>query len=314
MNAIEKRIDGLYHFMADSTARPDLEAYWEQTLRLNADGVPYRRTEEQTPMQASVSRLTYEAHDGTPIHGWYLLPPQPIRTPCPCIVIYHGYQGSKNEPESYASWLLMGFAVYAIDVRGQGGETGNLAPQNYGMTKGWVTQGILDKHECYYKHITLDALRAVQAASEQPEIDAERIFVMGTSQGGGLALITAALSGRVRGAVANVPNMCHMDFGILNSTSSLAEAAQFVTVFPDKLEQVLQTLSYFDIINLADRITVPVLCSVGLKDMICMPETIFAAYNRLPVKDKTMEVYPFMGHALGRDMDRKAYAFMKRLL
>jgi len=314
VNAIEKRIDGLYHYMADTTAQPDLDQFWEQTLRLNEGGAPYRRTEVHSPMQAEVSKLTFEAHDGTPVHGWYLLPPQPIRKPCPCIVIYHGYHGSKGDPENYAHWLLMGFAVYAIDVRGQGGETGNLAPQSFGMTSGWMTQGILDKEECYYKHITLDGLRAVQVASEQPEIDPERIFVMGGSQGGGLALITAALSGKVRGAVANVPNMCHMDFGILNSTSSLAEAAKFVTIFPDKLEQVLKTLSYFDIINLADRITLPVLVSVGLKDMVCMPEAIFAAYNRLHSKDKTMEVFPFMGHALGNGMNIKAYEFMKRLL
>ncbi|WP_084770703.1 acetylxylan esterase [Paenibacillus barengoltzii] len=53
--------------------------------------------------------------------------------------------------------------------------------------------------------------------------------------------------------------------------------AEFVARNPGSLEQVLTTLSYFDNLNLAEKINIPVLYSAGFKDLICWPETIAAA-------------------------------------
>ena len=39
-------------------------------------------------------------------------------------------------------------------------------------------------------------------------------------------------------------------------------------------------------LNLAERITCPVLVSCGLRDPICPPKNVYAAYNRLPVPKK----------------------------
>jgi cephalosporin-C deacetylase len=170
-------------------------------------------------------KVSYEGFDATPIHGWYLLPKfREESAELPCVVLYHGYSGSKGYPEEYASYLMMGVAVFAIDVRGQAGETGNGMAQDFGMTKGWITQGILHRDTCYYRAVTIDALKALDWASEQPEVDASRICAAGGSQGGGLAMIAAALSDKPTIAVPHIPNMCHMDFGILNSNSSLSEA------------------------------------------------------------------------------------------
>lgn len=55
-----------------------------------------------------------------------------------------------------------------------------------GQVKGWVTQGISHVEQSYYHAITMDAVRAVDVASLQPEVDASRIAVVGGSQGGGL--------------------------------------------------------------------------------------------------------------------------------
>ncbi len=136
----------------------------------------------------------------------------------------------------------------------------------------------------------------------------------GSSQGGGLALIAAALSDKPAIAVAHIPNMCQMDFGMLNSSSSLSEAAAFCERFPEHLDAVLETLSYYDNMNLAHRIRIPVFASVGLKDLTTMPETIYAAYNRI-TSDKRIVPSPFSGHTVTGDQNRKAMAFIaERLL
>ncbi|WP_322923877.1 acetylxylan esterase [Paenibacillus campi] len=312
-NAIARRMRDLEQYAPMLTAPTDLNEFWNRTLERFKDK-PLHATsaEEKTPMRTvDVLKVKYEGFDDTPLSGWYIRPAGQDEQRLPCIVMYHGYTGSKGYPEEYAQWAALGYAVFAVDVRGQGGETGNHLPAEFGMSAGWISQGILDKEQFYYLAITIDALKAVQWVAERHDVDRERIAVYGASQGGGLALITAALSDIPAVAVANIPNMCHMDFGILNSESSLKEAAQFVSRHPQHLQQVLQTLSYFDMLNLGERIRIPLLVSCGLKDMVCLPETIFAAYNRIRA-DKQIAVYPFDGHYVDPYHTRRTMEFLQQ--
>ncbi len=312
-HAIAARIQDLERYNPSRTAESDLEEFWTNTLAEYAEK-PLNGSRElvQTPMSGmNVYHTTYEGADDTPLYAWYLTPKTERSAKFPCIVHYHGYTGSKGMPEHFAHYILMGFAVLSVDVRGQGGDTGNRLEQSYGAIRGWVTPGILQRETAYYRAITVDAIRATEWAAAQPETDAERIFVIGGSQGGGLAMIVPALSDVPKAAVAHIPNMCHMDFGILNSNSSLSEAAEFVSRHPEHFDTVLKTLSYFDNLNLAPRIRIPIMVSCGLKDPCCMPETVYAAYNRI-VSEKEMRVYPFDGHWVSDGQNRLAMEFLAR--
>ena len=317
MHYIDAKLNQLAAIRPVRTAKPDYDDYWEGMIRSHTGQTPHAdRAEAATELLGvRACKVVYEGDAGTPIHGLYLLPPgRSDGEPPPCLVCFHGYTGSKGDPEDYAAWLLRGYGVFAVDVRGQSGETGNTMPNTYGMTKGWMTQGILDKDTCYYKAVTADALRAVEWVLAQPETDPDRIVVMGGSQGGGIALLAAAFHPRVRAAVADIPNMCQMDFGIFNSTGSLTEAAEFVNRHPEHLERVLTTLSYYDAVNCAERIACPILVSVGLKDTVCWPETVYAAYNAIASPDKAIIAYPFAGHYTGAGHHRAVHAFLKRHL
>jgi cephalosporin-C deacetylase len=311
-NSVAKRIEELESIAPLQTAAEDLEPFWDETLSRFSDK-PLNAVREKTGTPLTymdVYKVKYEGFDDTPISGWYVLPRFAANGgKLPCVVLFHGYAGSKGYPEDYSAYVLMGMAVFAVDIRGQGGETGNLMDQPFGVSKGWITQGILDKDTCYYKAIAVDALKALEWAAQQEEIDPARVCVRGASQGGGLALLAAALSDKPAIAVADIPNMCQMDFGILNSTGSLTEAAAFVERHPEHLDTVLRTLSYFDNVNLAHRIRIPVLVSCGLKDTVTMPETIYAAYNRITAP-KEMCVYPFTGHHVPPYQNRKALDFI----
>lgn len=312
-HAVGRRIGDLERLNPPLTARPDLEVYWaEELARFAGKPLHAQRTIVETPLKDMiVYDVQYEGFDDTPIHGWFILPAQHRAEKLPCVVLYHGYSGSRGYPEDYAAYSLMGLAVFAIDIRGQAGDTGNRLAQSYGMTRGWMTQGILHRDTCYYKAITLDALRALDWAYAQPEIDQTRICAIGGSQGGGLAMIAAALSDKPAIAVAHVPNMCYMDYGILYSSSSLSEAAAYIERFPQQLETVLETLSYYDNLNLAHRIRMPILVSVGLKDLVTMPETIYAAYNRITAPKEIVPA-PFSGHTITGDQNRAGLAFIAR--
>lgn len=335
MNAIEKRIQDLYNYSPDRTAKQDLWSFWSDTLR-TCEAKPLNDVRREKPSSfrgIRVWSVQFEGFDETKLHG-DLIVPEGIawagakggdeagtenearakdgeRAGLPCVVTFPGYSSGRSLPIDYAPWLLSGAAVFSIDVRGQGGETGNLLGSPHGMAKGWASGGILDLARSYYMAITVDAWKAVQWAARQPEIDSSRIAVAGASQGGGLALLTAALSEQVKLCVADVPNMCHMDFGLLHSVGSLSELADYCRRFPEQLPVVLDHLSYFDMLNLAERLDKPVMMSVGLKDTICWPEQIFPVYQRIPSELKRLEIYPFTGHAVESLQRQKDWAFVQ---
>lgn len=314
MNTIDRRKNELLAYNPPATiAADELDRYWEGVLNSYAQKpLDIKRERLDAPFpNVQVERLTYKGSDDTPIHGLFLVPRlQTADNQQPCIIIYPGYTGDKGLPERYAAWLLLGYAVFAVDVRGQSGETGNLLTSESGSAKGWVSQGIRQKEHSYYHAVTMDAVRAVDVIAVQPEIDPSRIAVSGGSQGGGLALLAASLNSKVGAAVADIPNMCHMDYGIMHSTGSLTELAQYIKRYPERLGAVLDTIAHFDLLNLAERIKAPVLMSVGWKDTVCLPETVYAVYNRIH-SHKQLNDYPFSGHEVSEYQKRAAIEFLK---
>ncbi|MDF2923805.1 MAG: hypothetical protein K0R57_2719 [Paenibacillaceae bacterium] len=312
MNFIERKIKELEAIEPQLTTPEDLEQFWSRiNQEIRDTPLSGRRTRVDTPLiGVDAYDVVYEGLDGTQIHGIYLVPSFFGKASYPCIVNYHGYTGNRGMPEQFAHYLLAGLAVFSIDIRGQAGETGDATPQEGGQTKGWVTRGITSPETCYYKSVVTDAIRAVDWVCEQPEVDSSRVGVAGGSQGGGLALAVSAIGTKHAFAVADIPNMCNMDWTIFNSTGSITEAADYISRYPERLDTVLHTLSYFDNMNLADRIRIPVLVSVGFKDSVCPPESVFAAYNRI-TSPKRIEMHPFNGHTPGGKHVRKVLRFIQ---
>ncbi|PZD97356.1 acetylesterase [Paenibacillus sambharensis] len=313
MNAINRRIDELHQLRPNSIPPDDLELFWELTVQ-EALAAPLNAVRTEVTSLMSGMRVWEAAFDGyanTTIHALYMTPAY-TEGPYPCLVTFPGYTGGKGEPEHYASWILMGCAVLAVDVRGQGGSTGSMLGSMHGTSKGWITEGILDKNNCYYKAVAVDSLRAVQWLTEQPDIDQARIGATGASQGGGLSLLVSALHPAVSLTNADIPNLCHMDYGVLYSTGSLSEVADFCRRSPDQTEVVMDNLRYFDMLHLGSRIRGPVLMSVGLKDTVCMPEQVFPMYHAIASEEKRLDIYPFTGHMVEPAQQRNAAVFVKK--
>lgn len=308
MNAIERRIQDLYNYQPDPTAQADLAQFWETLLRRPAVGEIHAEAQDGVPGMR-VKTLSYTGFDDTTLYADLIVPEQ-ASAPLPCVIVFPGYTSGRGLPVQHAPWILAGMAVLAVDVRGQGGQTGNRLGSEHGMTRGWISEGILQRERSYYAALAVDARAAVHAAGMQPEVDASRIGVVGGSQGGGLALLTAAIAPEVKVVLADIPNMCHMDYGLLNTTGSLTELADFCRRFPEHLDTVLRNISYFDMLNLAERVSQPAMLSVGLKDTVCMPEQIFPVFGKLASQTKHLEIYPFAGHEVGPRQRQQGWTFV----
>src|SRR5690606_10923006 len=102
-------------------------------------------------------------------------------------------------------------------------------------------------------------------------------------------------------AMPDVPFLCHFRRSVEQTPDHpYREIERYLAVHRDRIDQVFETLSYFDGVNFARRISTPALFSVGLMDGIVLPSSVFAAYNHLASTDATIEVYPFNGHEGGQ--------------
>ncbi|SDS60904.1 cephalosporin-C deacetylase [Paenibacillaceae bacterium GAS479] len=322
MNYLERRKMELQLYMPPLTIEKDkAESFWLPRLKQAWEKPLYderERVEEELFPDADVYRISFEGFDDTPIKGWYMVPRVAAKESrqVPCVIVYPGYTEGAGYPEQHAQWLLLGYAVLAVDVRGQGGDTGNRLLSTHGQSKGWISQNLLENPErSYYMAMFIDSLKALQAAGSQPEVDSSRLIPCGGSQGGGLALAVAALCGLagfeaigLAAVLADIPNLCHIDQAVFSSTGSLTEAGQLASRHPEQLPQLLENLACFDNMNLACRITAPVLVSVGWKDTVCPPETVYAAFNRIHAP-KEIRDYPFLGHEVNGAHNREKLRF-----
>jgi dipeptidyl aminopeptidase/acylaminoacyl peptidase len=120
--------------------------------------------------------------DGATLAGLLSLPQ---RLPAAGIVLAHGYSNDKREfggfDEAASVFAEAGYGVLRFDFRGCGESDG--VPGVMRVATEW----------------TADIRAAVSYLLTRPEIDADRVAVVGQSMGGGMAAYAAAMDARWRG-------------------------------------------------------------------------------------------------------------------
>lgn len=301
----------LREYRPEREVPPDFEEFWLRTLA-QADGYPL--APEFVPHDAALPNVDvfdvrFAGHGGTPVAAWLVLP-RDGRDTVPCVVQFLGYGSGRGYPHDHTLWAAAGWAVLVMDTRGVGGRNGmpgSTPDPGAGSSPhvpGFVTQGIDDPEHYYYRRVYTDAVRAVQAAAVAPGVDARRLVVAGGSQGGAIAQAAAALNGlaggpALSGALIDVPFLTHVRRAVdVTDSDPYQELVRYLSTQRDSVERTFATLSYFDGLNLAALGTVSALYSVALRDPICPPSTVFAAYNAW-VGPKEIDVWPFNEHEGG---------------
>ena len=296
-------LDQLETYLPELTAKNDFDEFWEQS-NMFAHDIPMKPVFQavKEPLDlVDVYDVSFPGYAGQPVKGWMILP-KGVQEPVPCVVEYVGYGGGRGRPIENLVWANAGFAHFVMDTRGQGsvwreGDTPDvLESGSSAQVPGFTTRGILSPDTYYFRRLYIDGIRAVEAAREYPLVDPDRIAITGGSQGGGITLAVAGLMPEITIAMPDVPFLCDMKRATqLVDSNPYHEIVQYCRVHRDKVEQVFNTLSYFDGMNFASRAKATALFSTALMDDTCPPSTVFAAYNHYQGV-KQIRVYPFNQH------------------
>lgn len=282
-------------YLPPLTRQADFDAFWQETLTVSQE-VPLSLKMEPIshPLRgAAVYDVRYAGFDGLPIRGWFLSPAFSSAEKTPVIIDYHGYGLSRGVPSQYAAWVLSGYSVLAVDCREQGGETGAQNTMSGGGA--WAARGLQDPKTYYYRYVYMDCLRAVDVAQACPGVDPARMILHGRSQGGGIAMMVAALDGRPCCLLCDVPSNSNIERRVLERTGSFSAVAEYLALRPHMTAEVYRTLSYFDTMNCAHRIACPVFASVAMLDETAPAICYYASFNRI-VAPKQITVYPLNNH------------------
>ncbi len=284
-------------------AQPDFDEFW-RTARAELDAVVPDYRLIPLPDSSSTARTIYRVEmrslGGETIQGFYAKPNKPGKHPA--IINYMGY-GSKPwcfDPDGNPD-----YAEFVLSVRGQGL---NQPDNKYGD---WITYGLDDKDNYYYRGAFMDLVRAVDFMVSRPEVDSRHIFAEGGSQGGAFTMVAAALDNRISAAAPTIPFLSDYRayFRIVHwPAEPVVRRARELNI-PD--EELYRTLSYFDVKNFAGKIACPVLMGFGLQDEVCPPRTNFAGYN-LITSPKEYHCYAQAGHWTGPEWWQHRVAFFEK--
>lgn len=286
----------------------DFDEFWARTLaESRAVAQPPTLTRVESPLTlVEVYDVSFSGFGGDAVRGWFVVPAG-ASGPLPTVVEFNGYGGGRGLPHERLAWAASGYAWAFMDTRGQGSAwgTGGDTPDPHGTgasAPGFMTRGIDDPEQYYYRRVFTDAALFIDAMRGLDQVDDARVAVTGGSQGGGIAIAAAGLSDGLVGVMPDVPFLCHFERAVgLTDRDPYNEIVRYLSVHRDAVDQTFRTLSYFDGANFAARAAAPALYSVALMDPICPPSTVYAAANGHLGGAEVIE-YPFNEHEGGQGM------------
>jgi cephalosporin-C deacetylase len=222
MPSIDMPLEQLRLYKPTLYREADFESFWESTIEavknqpLNAELIPYDLPARGLECYA----VRFDGFKGGRLAGWYVRPDS--RGKFPGLVMYHGYSMRGARPLDMVHYAAQGICVLSLDCRGQNGQSQDANVYPEGHATGWMTAGIRDPEQYYYRYVYADALRALELLAHRDEVDPKRIAITGASQGGGLSLAVSALSDRPILSMPDIPFLCDFRRAIQTAPAAIS--------------------------------------------------------------------------------------------
>ena len=177
----------------------DFDEFWAARIA-EADAVPLDYEilpSDQIPELGSCTYydLYFTGMGGARVYAKYAVPKVPGGGPVPLVLQFHGYPGCTRSWAEQSSWPGIGCAILSMDNPGQGGRS-----EDVGGFKGTTVSGHLivgvdgGPENLYYVRLYQDQHILCRIVRELEGIDLSRVYVNGSSQGGGMGIACCALN------------------------------------------------------------------------------------------------------------------------
>lgn len=300
-------------------ARPepaDFDAYWAGVkAELNAMPLKVKLTQVEPPQKGVRDRVKvydFEINmpSGRPVRGYLAMPSGAAAKSLPAQVSFHG-AGVRG------SSMPVGTALkgrIAIDINAHGIENGK--PKEYyenllkGDLRSYRYDGRTSRDTIYFRGMYQRIYRTLQFVKSLPEWDGRTLIAVGTSQGGGQALVAAGIDPDVTCCVAYVPALCdHGGFAVGRESGW----PRFHKEEGGTSPEVMTAADYIDAVNFARKITgADTVLTTGFIDLSCTPSSVFAAYNVIPSGSKQIWCSPPSDHSVPREFYSRGDEFIRR--
>ena len=242
------------------------DRFWRQTEAVLSElpmDVRLDRDDFYSQSNWDVFRMRYTSADGYRLFAWLSVPHGD--GPFPALVRMPDY-GSVHD--IVYTPLRERAVVMNPTHRGQRNSDGAFQAEYPGL----LTEGIDDPETYVMRRVFADALRGFDALLDQKMALIGDIALTGAGLGAALALAIAARRAAVHAVAANSP----MALGNPDSLKPglgypLAELGDYLRLYPDRQGAVKQNSADLDPLELASRITAPVLLSLGIDDTAFCP-------------------------------------------
>jgi len=275
----------------DDTKPDDFEQFWSASLEeLNTVPIESKKIGKDTLIgNKRIRHIKIRSFNDVYFHTWVSKPVEPGNYPVKIRFSGYGEENIKDNQIVHL-WFLKqkGFINVLVDIRGQGLSKEQINPKDF------LTEDLKDKETYIYRGAYMDAVRVVDFIAGNTNNNGE-IIVTGGSQGGALSIVAAALNNKVSLCIAGFPfltdiknhNKNEWPMKIWFHRSKILNLVFFV---------LLRSLSYFDMLNFAHKIKVPVFIRTEEHDLITPPEGAVNFFDRISTQKKVLYVDPCKGH------------------
>ena len=271
------------------TALPeDFEAFWSGAKAQLAQ-LPLHYTMQRAERYCTEKVECYlvklqVSSRGQCVYGYLSIPKDAQPGSCPAVFCPPG-AGIKTikEPQRHQFYAEQGCIRLEIEIHGLNPELPaesfrEISAAFNGRENGYLTNNLDDRDNYYMKRVYLACVRSLDLLASLPEWDGRNLIAQGGSQGGALALVTTALDPRVTACVANHPALTDMARFERKEADGYPHYSRMKGMeTPEKI----RTMAYYDVINFARFVRVPVYLTWGYNDDTCPPTTSYALYNTL---------------------------------
>ena len=318
---VDMPIEKLLVYEGKNPKPSDFDKYWDDSLA-EMEAVDPKVELIPSPLNipgAEVFDMYFTGVNGARIHCHYARPKG--KKNCPAWLQFHGYSGNIGDYFGKLSAVCAGFCVAAMDCRGQGGLSEDVARVVGNTHHGHIIRGVddADPKKLLFRDIFLDTAQLAKIVASFDEVDKTRMCANGGSQGGGLTYACAALAPHLIKMAAPVypflsdyKRVWEMDLA-KDAYVEMKEYFRHSDPTHARHEEFFTRLGYIDIQHLAPRIKGKILMATGMMDTVCPPSTQFAAYNKV-TSEKSYVLYPDFGHEQLPGNSDRTYMFFSELL